>query len=72
MRIGLKWRSGLTLALLVLAILLARGGRYWIVALAHRGAGRRHIGVERMGIVTKDPPAGGIFPQGGRRGFPAV
>ncbi len=34
MRIGLKWRSGLTLALLVLAILVARGGRYWIVALA--------------------------------------
>lgn len=34
MRIGLKWRSGLTLALLLLALLLARDSRYWPAALA--------------------------------------
>jgi two-component system, OmpR family, phosphate regulon sensor histidine kinase PhoR len=34
MRIGLIWRSGLTLALLLLALLLARTGRYWTVSLA--------------------------------------
>jgi len=34
MRIGLRWRSGLTLALLLLALLLAGNGRYWMVSLA--------------------------------------
>jgi two-component system phosphate regulon sensor histidine kinase PhoR len=32
-RIGLIWRSGTTLALLLLALLLAQNSRYWLVAL---------------------------------------
>jgi two-component system phosphate regulon sensor histidine kinase PhoR len=32
-RIGLKWRSGLTLAVLVLALVLVRDSRYWLPAL---------------------------------------
>ena len=34
MRIGLIWRSGAMLALLLLALLLAQDDRYWLVALA--------------------------------------
>ncbi len=33
MRIGLVWRSGLTLGLLLAALLLARNSRYWTVSL---------------------------------------